>query len=263
MKNIAIPIGISDFAAHTLRYGFDLAHYFGATVYLIDAYPPRSTGSSHMQNIHALAEEKNVARIKTLAQSNNPQAVPVKILRSQQDLVGSIKNLNAQVGLDLIVVAPRNNDMHEKVFLGRIAGSLIKRTDIPVWVAPLEQAFMPTTKMLLALKHGSFAQAHPVSFIQKLLQKTQAAMDLLFVQTPSLPDPHEHADAALMAMAQQTLQTKNATVYQGVLEHFQASQPDLLVVFKRERGFFEKLWEPDMVLKKDFYCTVPLLVLKP
>ena len=58
MKNIAIPIGISDFAAHTLRYGFDLAHYFGATVYLIDAYPPRSTGSSHMQNIHALAEEK-------------------------------------------------------------------------------------------------------------------------------------------------------------------------------------------------------------
>ena len=88
-------------------------------------------------------------------------------------------------------------------------------------------------------------------------------MDLLFVQTPSLPDPHEHADAALMAMAQQTLQTKNATVYQGVLEHFQASQPDLLVVFKRERGFFEKLWEPDMVLKKDFYCTVPLLVLKP
>jgi hypothetical protein len=48
----------------------------------------------------------------------------------------------------------------------------------------------------------------------------------------------------------------------GVLEHFQANQPDMLVVFKRERGFFEKLWETDIVFKKDFYCTLPLLILK-
>ena len=81
MKNIAIPIGISNFAAHTLRYGFDLAHYFGATVYLIDAYPPIPKGSSHMQNVHALAEDKNFERIKSLAQSNNPQQVPVKSTR--------------------------------------------------------------------------------------------------------------------------------------------------------------------------------------
>jgi hypothetical protein len=56
--------------------------------------------------------------------------------------------------------------------------------------------------------------------------------------------------------------TTNATVYQGVLEHFQAAAPDVLCVFKRKRGFFEKLWEPDVVLKKDFYCSVPLLILK-
>jgi hypothetical protein len=36
----------------------------------------------------------------------------------------------------------------------------------------------------------------------------------------------------------------------------------MLVAFKRERGFFEKLWETDIIFKKDFYCTVPLLVLK-
>jgi hypothetical protein len=46
------------------------------------------------------------------------------------------------------------------------------------------------------------------------------------------------------------------------LEHFQANQPQMLVVFKRARGFFEKLWEPDVIYKKDFYCKVPLLVLK-
>ncbi|MGC6480578.1 MAG: universal stress protein [Flavobacteriaceae bacterium] len=263
MKNIAIPIGISDFAAHTLRYGFDLAQYFEATVYLIDAYPQQSQGSSHLQNIHALAEDKNFARIKSLAQSNNPQQVPVKILRSQQDLIGSIKKLDAQVGLDMIVVAPLNNDMHEKVFLGRIAGSLIKRTNIPVWVAPLEKAFVPAEKLMLALKHGNFTKEDPIRFVDQLRQRMQATMDLLFVQTPGLPDPRKQAHAELTEKASDSIYTENATVYQGVLEHFQVSKPDMLVVFKRERGFFEKLWEPDMVLKKDFYCTVPLLVLKP
>ena len=60
----------------------------------------------------------------------------------------------------------------------------------------------------------------------------------------------------------QLIYSANATVYQGVLEHFQEYNPDLLVVFKRERGFFEKLWETDIIFKKDFYCTVPLLILK-
>lgn len=263
MKNIAIPIGISNFAAHTLRYGFDLAHYFGATVYLIDAYPPIPKGSSHMQNVHALAEDKNFERIKSLAQSNNPQQVPVKVLRSQQDLIGSLKKLHTQMGIDLIVVAPLNNDMHEKVFLGRIAGSVIKRTEIPVWVAPLEKAFIPSQKMVLALKHGSLPKESPASFLAHLQEKMQAVLDLLFVKTPALPDPYKEANSALLELSDEIVYTENATVYQGVLEHFQRLQPDLLVVFKRERGFFEKLWEPDVVLKKDFYCTVPLLVLKP
>jgi hypothetical protein len=65
-----------------------------------------------------------------------------------------------------------------------------------------------------------------------------------------------------MQRAEQLLFSSNATVYQGVLEHFQEHKPDMLVAFKRERGFFEKLWETDIIFKKDFYCTVPLLVLK-
>jgi hypothetical protein len=46
------------------------------------------------------------------------------------------------------------------------------------------------------------------------------------------------------------------------LEHFHSHEPDLLTVFRRERGFFEKLWETNVVYKREFYCSVPLLVLK-
>ena len=51
-------------------------------------------------------------------------------------------------------------------------------------------------------------------------------------------------------------------IHQGVLEHFQSINPDLLVVFARKRGFFEKLMGSDVIYKKDFYAKIPLLVLK-
>jgi hypothetical protein len=34
------------------------------------------------------------------------------------------------------------------------------------------------------------------------------------------------------------------------------------MVFARKRGFFAKLIETDVVLKKDFYTKTPLLILK-
>jgi len=46
------------------------------------------------------------------------------------------------------------------------------------------------------------------------------------------------------------------------LEHFQSIKPNILVVFARKRGFFEKLMESDRVHKKDFFTKIPLLVLK-
>ena len=40
-----------------------------------------------------------------------------------------------------------------------------------------------------------------------------------------------------MKRSEGLIYSENATVYQGVLEQFQSNNPDMLVVFKRERGF--------------------------
>ena len=56
-----------------------------------------------------------------------------------------------------------------------------------------------------------------------------------------------------MKRSENLIYSENETVYKGVLEYFQVFKPDILVTFKRERGFFEKLWEPDIIYKKDFY----------
>ena len=55
--------------------------------------------------------------------------------------------------------------------------------------------------------------------------------------------------------------TENARTFQGILEHFLSNSPDMLCVVRRKRGFFAKKWEKNIILKEEFYSSIPVLVL--
>ena len=80
--------------------------------------------------------------------------------------------------------------------------------------------------------------------------------------TPDVVDEDHSIDKELLDLKSSLIVTKNATIFQGIVEHFQSNQPDILCVFRRKRGFFEKLWEKNTILKKEFYTTKPLLILR-
>jgi len=261
MKNILVPLGISSFAKSTLIYALDLARAMRSTVYVIDAYPPQATLTT-MTNLNTRLAKENIQRIRTILETIKLDGVDVKIIESEGDLIETVKKLKQRIGIDLIVTAPLNNEINEEVFLGRIAGSLIKRTTIPVLVAPLEKTFYPPKKMLLAFKTGEVKDISTLDPMIAFQEQFKTKLKLLLVKVPGFANRNHQLDDALMQRSEGLSFSENATVYQGVLEHFQANKPDLLVAFKRERGFFEKLWEPDLIYKKDFYCTIPLLVLK-
>ena len=261
MQNILVPIGVSKFAIATLTFAINFAKHFNSSVYVIDAYPLHTSRAS-ITNLNARLEEENRQRIKGMIGIVAPNSKNIKIVGSEQDLIGTIKKLNHTIGLDLIITAPHSNEIDEEIFLGRIAGSLIKRTKVAVLVAPLDKKFSPPKKMLLAFKSGEVRYSSLLDTMIRIQDKFKVKLKLLLVKVPGFSNRNHQLNDQLMKRSEQLIYSENATVYQGVLEHFQLNNPDMLVVFKRERGFFEKLWESDVVYKKDFYCKVPLLVLK-
>ena len=261
MQNILVPVGVSKYAKGTLSYAIDLASHFKCNVYVIDAFPAHSS-LTILSNVNARLEIKNVQRIKKMVASITTKKDQVKIVSSERDLVGTIRKLDQELGLDLIVTGPLSNEINEAVFLGKIAGSMIKRTEVPVIIAPLDKTFTPSKKMLLAFRTGEVKTSSTLNALMYFQDSFLASLKLLLVKVPGFANRNHQLNDELMQRSDQMLFSENATVYQGVLEHFQANQPDMLIVFKRERGFFEKLWETDIVFKKDFYCTIPLLILK-
>jgi len=261
MQNILVPVGVSKYAKTTLSYAIDLASHFNCNIFVIDAYPAHSS-LTILSNVNSRLEIKNIQRIKKMVASITTKKDQVKIVSSERDLVGTIRKLDQELGLDLIVTGPLNNEINEAVFLGKIAGSMIKRTEIPVIIAPLDKTFTPSKKMLLAFRTGEVKTSSTLNALIYFQDSFLASLKLLLVKVPGFANRNHQLNDELMQRSDQMLFSENATVYQGVLEHFQVNQPDMLIVFKRERGFFEKLWETDIVFKKDFYCTIPLLILK-
>jgi len=261
MQHILVPIGVSQYAQETLQYALELANGFESKVFVVDAYPLK-TNPNQISNFKARMEQENQLRIQEMIKQMSPATKEVQMVKSNADLIGTIKQLDRKIGLDLIVIPPYSNDIDETIFLGSTAGSIIKRTEVPVWVAPIGQTFAPPKKMLMAFKSGEVKKTQILNPLLRIQEVFNTTLNLLLVKVPGFSKQNHALDDTILSRSKKLTYTENATVYQGVLEHFQSVKPDLLVVFKRERGFFEKLWESNVIYKKDFYCKTPLLVLK-
>jgi len=115
---------------------------------------------------------------------------------------------------------------------------------------------------MMAVKSGIISADDALTPLKDMLHRFGSKLDLIRVITPKRRTESTELNEELNNLKTNFKTTENATVFQGVLEHIHESNPDILCVIRRKRGFFVRLWEKDRVYKKDFESRIPLLVLK-
>ncbi|MBQ0788058.1 MAG: universal stress protein [Oceanihabitans sp.] len=261
MKNILVPIGSSSNAKYTLQYAIDFAQVMQANVFVFRSFSLAPKAGTII-NIDSIVAREQVANVKEVVDQIDQKDVPIKIISAKGGVVDSIDAIHKELGIDLIIVGQRPNDLQESYFLGRTPGSIVKQTDIPVLIIPEAYAFAPIKKILTAIKSGVVSKKDALLPLEEILITFKAKMHLLQVKTQDfLPEDLEFY-SELAALTSSYNSSENATLFQGVLEHLNKQNPDIICVFRRKRGFFQKLWEQNTIKKIDFESRVPLLVLK-
>ncbi len=260
MKNILVPLGTNSNAHETLQYAVDFASEFSAEIFVMEIFTVLAkTGS--LANIPSKVAENNKKRLKEIIGKVNAKKVIIKIATYNGNIADGLKEIDADLGIDLIVLAPKSNDIKEELYLGNTSGRIIKKTDIPVLVIPRGMVFEPFETVLTAFRSGRLKRKGILDPLLLIKNRFKAEVNLLLVKTPGYSDEDLKVDSALMDICSQLTITDNATTYQGVLEHFQSQRPDLLCVFRRKRGFFKKLWEKNTILKSEFFVRIPVLMM--
>jgi len=261
MKNILVPIGSSKNAIHTLQYAIDFAREVDANVYVISVFQAFSRVGG-MTKVNTLMKEDTEHELDAVMKAVDCKGVSVVAHPIKGGIVDGVSRFNHHISIDLMILAPQSNSIKEEEYLGTTSGSLVKNTDIPALIVPENTGFETPKAMLMAFKNGRFPKKRNIEPLNYIVEHFKTELRLLHVHTPESSENMKKVSGKLQRIGSSYTETDNATTYQGVLEHLQSNNPDMVCVVRRKRGFFKKLWEKNVVLKKEFYINKPLLILR-
>jgi len=261
MKNILVPVGSSKNADSHLQYAVDFAKAFGGKLFVVQVYNVYAKAGTMIKVDHILERESreflnsHVAKIDT-------KGVEVVTRTLKGELVETVEMICQNSNIDIILLEPRINSENEEVYLGKTSGKIIKQTSIPALIVPEGYKFRPIIYILMALKSAIIKKNNVLKPLIDIKDQFKSIVNLLLVKTPFHKEGDFDVNEELKGLITNTTFSDNGTTFQGVLEHYKDNDPDLLCVVRRKRGFFKKLWEKNIILKKDFQSsTLPVLVL--
>jgi len=261
MKNLLVPLGSSGNAVNTLQYAIDFAQAIDAKIYVTQVYESTRVSGS-LKNIDALLQEETKKQLQEILNEVDKKSVEIITASIKGQVIDSIEALAKHLEIDLIVSSAKSVSTDETLYLGKIPGSLVKDTELPVLIIPAQYRFKTISKILMAIKSGKVKPGTALNPIKNIINTFSAKMDLIQIITPNAADDEREISDELKNLATSFKTTENATIFQGVLEHLHVTEPDMLCVMRRQRGFFTRLWEKDTVKKSYFESRIPLLVLK-
>ncbi len=261
MKNILVPVGSSKNTLSHLQYAVDFAEAFGAKLFIVQIYNVYTKAGTIIK-IEPIIERESKAFLNDLVSKIDTKNVNIVIKTIKGKLVNTLELVSKAANIDLILVEPRTNSIREEVFLGKTSGKIIKQTQIPALIVPEGYKFKPFNNILLALKSAIIKKNDALDPLLSIKNNFKAPINMLLVKTPYYNEGDFDVEQKLLDIANNITNTENATTFQGVLQHLQSYNPDMLCVVRRRRGFFIKKWEKNVILKKDFSSAIPVLVLR-
>ena len=260
MKNILVPIGSSENSSNTLQYAIDFAATINDEIYVFRAYSVLSRAGAII-NLNEIIERETNLYLRSVINSVDVKNISIKIITAKGKPIDSINAIDKELGIDLIILGPKSNSENSELFLGNTSGSIVKKTTLPTLIVPENYTFKPFANILMAFKSGVIKNTDKLIPLTYFKNTFNSKVNLLLVKTPKHSDEDLIINKELDALKSSLTITENATTFQGVLANFNSQNPDALCVFRRNRGFFKKLWEKNSIMKKEFSCNVPLIVL--
>lgn len=261
MKTILVPLGASEKAIGTLQYAIDLATVIEAKIVVIQVFGTTKVAGA-LKNLDELLERDSEEELKHILNQVDKKGVEIIAKSIKGQIISSIMRIANQLKVDLLVASAKHHASDSSVYVGSVTGGLVKQTEIPMLIVPKDYKFKPIKNILLSIRSGQIKKEDVLKPLNFCVTYFKSKINLLHVITPHNIEEDNVLHNDFKSIADKIITSENATVFQGVLEHINNANPDLICVIRRKRGFFAKLWEDKKIKKVDFESRVPLLVLK-
>lgn len=262
MKRIVVPIDFSENSMNALEQALSVAAMVDASVYIVYAYLAKRRADT-MININKVLKEDAEAQLRAVVQNLSvPANVAVHTKALKGEPMDAVKKYVMKHDADLVVIGTQGEQSRPDVFIGRVAGKLIKLTNIPILLIPNQVKIAKIDNILFALKSMVIKHKEQLRPLKPFLKKFKASLQILHIQTPDL-EPIERVESEEIKKLDSPIESIEAeNIYQGLSAYLPKSNADLVCVMRRRRRFLELLFTRKRTRKNTFESALPLLILQ-
>lgn len=262
---ILVPTDFSENANNAFEFAKKIARRNSASITLLFAYYNVYDFAAQSASIMVEIEQNaNEAMVELNKDKDNDIRVDHKIV--QGSVATAVASTAYREDYDLIIMGTQGASGIRKGLIGSNTAHVIKDSMVPVLVIPSNATYDGVKQMVVSLEW----ETSELEFFERLFQITQQwewPYRTLHVKTPE-DEPLNKAAGQLNSFLKQsrpkiTHDTVSAeSLLKGINEYLQTSGNSLLVMFAKQKPFFEYLLHKGHIEKMAYHTHVPLLVIR-
>ena len=241
MNKLLVATDYSENAGHAVDYAVELANHFGSLITLVSAIDePYSAAAGALVSITDEIRDEAMETMNTVRAQIEPKlrnGATVDVHTVDGEAGPTIARVAKAKGYDLIVMGTRGSTAAKEMFTGSVANAMIKNSEVPVLVVPINAPYRPLKQVVVATDNKG---AGPQGQGQKVLNALRENYGSQVINY------HDDSD----------------DVARGIKQEVARRNADLLVMLYHDHGFFGSLFNESTVSKVIFDSEVPLLVVR-
>lgn len=265
MKRILIPTDFSPVADNALAYAIEIAAQFGSELYLyhvyslhkIDRHPDFSDEDQPYKK--KLEKKMKLTRLKFIDRITE-LGLTLHTLVEHNTVLSVFDRTAEKYQIDLIVMGSKGATGFKKAFFGSMAATALQMAKVPVLVVPPDHSFSLARIVLAADPNG--VSPRTLTPLQKLAGKFGSKVTVLNVDTGSEKNLADEMTASLPEIDTTYREVPlTKSVNDSINEYIEGNQYGLLCMVRREKGFFDSLFQKSFTQSQVYDSPIPLLVL--
>lgn len=191
MRNILLATDFSPSSRNAAGYAVSLAHYFNATLHLVNVAPPQIIMDDYILapvlTTHAEIVTENAQLMKKevkILSKIYPVNITTRICEGYASEV--IPELAIEDDMDLIVVGPKGKGRSRFIF-GSTTRAVIRKSTHPVFIIPENATFEPLRHIILALDFDSEIKMHLYKVLIRLADKFKSGVKIINIAKKHAP----------------------------------------------------------------------------
>lgn len=275
MKTIICPVDFSDVSRNAVHYADALANHFDSNLIFVHAfhYPVIMPENIAMLDSNALMmkEEEVRDKLQALCQGFKKNRNYSKVNYEYKLIYGfvgdELPRYAEERKADLIIMGTSGAEGIKKALIGTMAASFIDKTTVPVLIIPSEVKYHEIKEIVYTsdMKHdnkeglaklldmaGSYgAHISFVSFTDSPLKSMDKTEMEEYIRNGLLNNKYPDMSCEVL---------KQERLMQDIAQYARHKKADLMVMTRRQRNFFQRLWEKSITHEMAYASVLPVLI---